>query len=68
MTNRSIVRGTAPELSRLSWFEPHRIALITMWLITSVSLIVMLYGGVRNTGQFLAERDILQVAYVATLF
>jgi hypothetical protein len=39
-----------------------------MWLLTTVSLLVMLFCGVRNTGQFRVERDILQVAYVLALF
>ncbi len=49
-------------------FTPHGIALITIWLLTTVSLVVMLFSGVRNTGQFLVERYILQAAYVLTLF
>jgi hypothetical protein len=39
-----------------------------MWLFTTVSLVVMLSNGVRNTGQFRVERHILQVAYVLALF
>jgi hypothetical protein len=39
-----------------------------MWLLTTVSLVVMLSNGVRNTGQFRVERYILQVAYVLALF
>ena len=35
---------------------------------TTVSLLVMLFGGVRKTGQFRVERYILQAAYVLALF
>jgi hypothetical protein len=38
-----------------------------MWLLSTVSLVVMLFNGVRNTGQFHVERDILQAAYVLAL-
>lgn len=60
--------ATPPELNRSGLFTPHSIALITMWLITIVSLVVMLLSGVRNTGQFLGESYILQAAYVFALF
>ena len=59
---------TPPGSDKRVWFTPHRIALITMWLITTVCLVVMLFSGVRKTGQFRVERDILQVAYVLALF
>lgn len=55
-------------LNRRVLWTPHGITLIVMWLLTTVSLVVMLYIGVRNTGQFRVERNILQVAYVLTLF
>jgi hypothetical protein len=55
-------------LNKRVQFTPHNIALITMWLLSTVSLIVMLSIGVRNTGQFRTARYILQVAYVITLF
>ena len=59
---------TRLELYKRVLFTPHGIALILMWLLTTVSLVVMLFGRVRNTGQFRVERDILQVAYVLALF
>jgi hypothetical protein len=68
MTEKSIVLDTPPELNKRVLFTPHRIALITMWLITTVTLVVMLSNGVRNTGQFRVERYILQAAYVFALF
>jgi hypothetical protein len=57
-----------PGLDKRVLFTPHGIALITMWLLTTVSLVVMLFSGVRNTDQFRVERDILQIAYVLALF
>lgn len=59
---------TPPELNKRVLFTPHRIALITMWLLTTISLVVMLFNGVRNTDQFRAERYTLHVAYVLALF
>jgi len=38
-----------------------------MWLLTTVTLIAMLASGVRNSGQFRAQRYMLHVAYVAAL-
>jgi hypothetical protein len=68
MTKKSKAPETPPELKKRVLFTPHRIALITMWLITTVSLVVMLFSGVRNADQFRTERYILQVAYVLALF
>jgi hypothetical protein len=59
---------TLPELNKESSFSPHTIALIITWLLTTVFLVLMLVGGVRNTGRFRLERDFLQVAYVLALF
>ena len=67
MTNQSIPSGTVPELGRQSQFAPHRLALMIMWLLTTVTLVAMLASGVRNTGQFRVERYILHVAYVGAL-
>lgn len=67
MTNQSIVHGTAPELSRVSWFAPHRLALTIMWLLTTVVLAAVLAGGGRDNDQFRVERYILHIAYVAAL-
>ncbi|MCJ7567255.1 MAG: hypothetical protein MUO58_06920, partial [Anaerolineales bacterium] len=68
MTEESEAPVTPPELNKRVLFTPHSIAMITMWLLTTVSLVVMLSKGVRNTGQFRVERSILQVAYVLALF
>jgi len=68
MKEASKVPLTPPGLTKRVLFMPHRIALITMWLLTTVSFVAMLFSGVRNTGQFRIERDIFQVAYVLALF
>ena len=67
MTEKPKASETPPELSKRVLLTPHRIALITMWLLTTVSLVVMLFSGVRNTDQFRVERYVLQVAYVLAL-
>ena len=68
MTEESEAPVTPPELNKRVLFTPHSIALITMWLLTTVSFVVMLSNGVRNSGQFRVERYILQGAYVLALF
>lgn len=68
MTEKSKAPVTPPELNKRALFSPHSIALITMWLFATVSLVVMLFSRVRNIGQFRVEPYILQVAYVLTLF
>jgi hypothetical protein len=67
MTEESEAHVTPPELNRSVLLTPHSIALITIWLLTTVSLVVMLLGGVRTSGQIRVERYILQVAYVLAL-
>lgn len=67
MTNQSIPSGTVPELGRQPQFTPHRLALMATWLLTTAILVAMLASGVRDSGQFSAERNLLQVAYVAVL-
>jgi hypothetical protein len=67
MANQSIPSETVPELGRQSQFAPHRLALMIMWLLTTVTLVAMLASGVRKTDQFRVERLILQGAYVGTL-
>jgi hypothetical protein len=68
MTEEAKTPVTLPELNKRILFTPHTIALIITWLLTTVSLVLMLVGGVRNTGQFRFERNFLQVAYVLVLF
>lgn len=68
MTEESEASVTPPELNKRVLYTPHSIALIIMWLLTTVSLIVLLFLGVRNTDQFRVVRYTLQVAYVLALF
>ena len=68
MTEEYEVPVTPPEFNKRVLFSPNLIALISMWLITTITLLIMLNNGVRNTGQFRVERNILQVAYVLILF
>ncbi|MEW5871044.1 MAG: CPBP family glutamic-type intramembrane protease [Chloroflexota bacterium] len=68
MTEESETHVILPELNKRALFTPHTIALIILWLLSTVSLVVMLFNGVRNTGQFRSGRDTLQVVYVLALF
>jgi hypothetical protein len=68
MTEESEGPVNPPESNKRVLFTPHSIALITIWLLTTVSLVIMLFSGVRNTDQFRVERHILQAAYVLALF
>ena len=67
MTDQSMAPGTVPESSSQSRFAPHRLALMIIWLLVTVTLVIMLAGNVRNSGQFRVERYILHAAYVAAL-
>ncbi len=44
------------------------IALIIIWLLTTTAFAVMLFDGVRDTGQFYVARHIIHAAYVLILF
>lgn len=68
MTEKPKAPLTPQGFAKRVLFTPHCIALIAMWLFTTVTLVVMLFSGVRNTGQLRVERDILQTAYVLTMF
>jgi hypothetical protein len=68
MIEESETPVTLPEFIKRIMSTPHTIALIIMWLFSTVSLILMLVSGVRATGRFRLERDFIQVAYVLALF
>ena len=51
-----------------SWLAPHKIALIVMWLATSISMIVMLMNGVQGTNRYIALRHTLPALYVVVMF
>ena len=64
-----------PDSPTVSWkqikrdtLRPHVIALITMWLLATIVFVVMLSSGVRNTGRFSDERNILHAGYALALF
>lgn len=59
---------TPAGLRKKALLTPHNIALILIWLLSTISLIVMLANGVRHTGQYGDARNIIQVVYVLTLF
>lgn len=59
---------TKPKLIIRDMYTPHHIAFFTMWIITTISLVVMLFNGVRSTFQFYQERNILHVGYILALF
>jgi hypothetical protein len=61
-------KDTSLELLKEVLFSPHRIALITIWVITTISLVLMLHNGVRNNFQFYSERNILHVGYTLAFF
>ena len=48
--------------------KPHLIGFIAMWFISTITFAVMLASGVRNTGRFSNERNILHAVYVFVLF
>lgn len=60
-------RPTAPDFDPPSPLAPHRVVLIVLWLVTSVALVVLLAGGVRDTDRFGAVRHVLHAAYVVAL-
>jgi uncharacterized MAPEG superfamily protein len=68
MKVESVATASHPQSNKSATFTPHGTALIAMWLITTIPLVIMLFKGVRSSGQFQVERYILQSAYVLTLF
>jgi len=66
MSDRTIDSATSKS-NRQSRFALHHIVLIAVWLIVTVTLILMLWNGVRDSGQFRVQRYLLQMAYVAAL-
>lgn len=58
---------TTKQLVKRAILAPHRITLATLWLLTTICLVVMLFSEIRHTNQYQAERYILQVAYTLAL-
>jgi hypothetical protein len=46
---------------------PYRATLVVLWCAATVVMILMLFNGVRTTGQHEAVRYVLQVGYIAAL-
>jgi hypothetical protein len=67
MTNQS-APATVTSGSRIqSWFAPHQIVLIILWLVTTIAVTVMLFQGVRDTHGFSTTRTALHAGYVVAL-
>ena len=58
---------TFPGVNMRDWINPHHIALITMWLLSTIIYTIMLVTGVRNIDNSYFERHAIQAAYVAVL-
>ena len=67
MIEKSMTSDTLPVFNRQSLFTPHRLALITMWFITSMSIIYFLVHGVRATDEYQGVRHLLHATYVLVL-
>ena len=67
MAHSSAISTRISDSSNRSWFAPHRIVLIVLWLITTIAMVAMLWLGVRDTHSFSTARYLLQAGYVAAL-
>jgi len=50
-----------------SWFTPHRIVLIILWIVTTVTIVTVLWQDVRETNRFSVARHALHAGYVVAL-
>ena len=50
-----------------SWLAAHKIALVIMWLVTTITTIVILINGQAGTNRSIAVRQILHVLYAVAL-
>jgi hypothetical protein len=63
-----LVNSQLLTVSRLrSWWVPHKIALLIVWLVTTISMTVILIDGVGGTNLSIAIRQMLHVLYVVVL-
>jgi hypothetical protein len=67
MTEANEVPTNPPGQDKKVVFAPHNIGLISMWVLATILLLTMLITGVRTTGQYRAERNIIQLLYVVAL-
>ena len=67
MKNQSAGSTSISDSRIQSWFEPHRIVLIILWLVTTVTFVTMLLQDVRHTNHFSVARHTLLVGCVVAL-
>jgi len=67
MFNKRVNSQLLAESRFRSWLAPHQIALILLWLTTSISMIVMLMNGVQETNSNIIIRHSLHAMYVGVL-
>ena len=67
MIEKLVASETTLALNERVRFTPHGITLVAMWLLTTIFLVIMLFGGVRGSGQYFVVREFLQAAYVLAL-
>jgi len=67
MSNISTDPAPLSESEERSLLTPHSIALMVMWVVTTVAIVVMLLNDVRAMEQYKVVRYVLQVGYVAAL-
>ena len=67
MVNKPVYSTAVSRLPPWSRLAPHQIVLIVLWLLTTGSMIVLLWQGVRDTNQFSIARYLLHAGYAAAL-
>lgn len=67
MINKSVNPQLQEESRFRSRFVPHQIALMSLWLVTTIVMILVLIKGVGCTNISIAIRQILHVLYVVVL-
>jgi len=67
MLSKSVGSIQTPPSRFQRWSTPHHLILTIMWLITTTAMVSMLWLGVRETGQYVEVRYVLQAGYVAAL-
>ena len=67
MLSKSVGSIQTPPSRFQRWSTPHHLSLTIIWLITTTAMVSMLWLGVRETGQYVEVRYVLQAGYVAAL-
>ena len=68
MKNKQVNSQLQTESRFRSWLVPHKISLLIVWLVTTITMIVMLMNGVGGTSRYNAVRHTLHVLYLMALF